>query len=392
MKPSPPNGDREFISVVIPTRNRCGTLEECLEALSLQTYPRDRFEVVVVDDGSTDGTRRLLEAMAARFPFLRHIAIEHGGPARARNAGVREARGPLILFTGDDCVASPSLLEEHARAHRLERNVAVLGAIAWHPDLDVTPFMEYVGRTHQFSFPIIEQERLSVSFGFFYTSNISVAKDLLLKAGLFDEEFTDAVYEDAELGYRLWRGGVRIIYRRRALTRHRHAVTLNDYIKRQVRLGKAGALFFRKHPELAQTLKVEEAASPEVRESFYDSVLRYYYAVGIQEGIESAGVRAAGPSAFLVPFDDILKKWSATVSDRLLRALKHERGKCAALWERLGREERLRRELEESIPRLKERNALQEGELRHYRDFADRVKATIPYRVYKSIRALLGRD
>ncbi|MEI6633344.1 MAG: glycosyltransferase [Chlamydiota bacterium] len=396
--------DRIRITVVIPTRNRAETLEKCLAAFRAQTLDPDRFEVVVVDDGSTDGTGELLNTIAGGMGNLGHLSQEPGGPAKARNMGIREAKYPLILLTGDDCIPSATLLEKHLAAHRESPRVAVLGHIAWHPDLEVTPFMEYVGRSHQFSFPIIAQERLSVPFGFFYTSNISVGKELLLRAGLFDEEFTDAVWEDAEMGYRLAKSGVRIVYDRRAVTFHYHPVTLSQYIDRQIRAGKAAAVFYRKHPECSDMLRMEDSVSPEIRENFYDTALKYYYAVGVQAGLAELNGKGFDMAGFRVPLEDTLESWSGRISARLLRHLRHETEHVMRLWrerdsvaeernrlaekrDRLVEELHLSRERADAI---EEKNRSLARELELHRVFAEKVKKSLPYRIYNALKALRG--
>lgn len=385
-----------FISVVIPTHNRKDILKKCLKAFRDQTYPQDRYEIIVVDDGSTDGTKKMLEETSKEMANLRYFIQEMGGPATARNLGIDKAKGPIILFTGDDCIPAKKLLEEHNRIHSKERNVAVLGHIDWHHDLEVTPFMEFVGKTHQFTFSMAEQERLNVTFSLFYTSNISVGKDMLIEAGLFDEDFRDAVYEDAEIGYRLWKLGLRIVYNRRALTYHHHPVTLEEYINRQIRAGKAAVICHQKHPEISDILRMEDAVSPEIRVNFYDSVLRYYYAIGIQTGLKKLREEGIDETKFMVSFDDILEKWRSKISDRLLRRLKHENENAKKLLEQLNNE-RMDREKEdrkknETIARLDGKNKFLEQELKSYREFADQVKATLPYRFYKSLKTFCGKE
>src|SRR5947209_6149687 len=105
-----------LLSIVVPTYNRSNSLRRLLLAIEEQTYPNDRFEVLVVDDGSTDGTPDILRHLVVRFA-LRLIEQAHGGPSAARNLGVANAGGELIVFLDDDVVPLPDLLLEHARSH-----------------------------------------------------------------------------------------------------------------------------------------------------------------------------------------------------------------------------------------------------------------------------------
>ena len=120
------------VSVVVPTHNRKEKLLACLDALARQSVLPQEFEVVVVDDGSTDGTREALEVR--RCPFaLRYFSQEAAGPGAARNLGIERAAGELVLFIGDDILADERLIEEHLLAHAAnpDPGAAVLGHIDW---------------------------------------------------------------------------------------------------------------------------------------------------------------------------------------------------------------------------------------------------------------------
>ncbi len=251
-------------SVVIPTFRRSGTLLCVLEALSRQTAPPE-FEVVVVDDGSGDDTRERLAAYRPAYPF-RFFSQENAGPASARNRGVREAGGRILLFLGDDTVPEAALLSVHARTHAEARPypVAVLGYTTWPQDRKVSPFLHHINEYGlQFGFGLIEDPE-SVPFNFFYTSNVSLPRQLLLEVGLFDTSFPHAAWEDIEVAYRLMQRGMRMLYRPAAVARHHHEITFASFRRRQEKAGEAAAIFYAKHPELGDFLAVPQArALPE---------------------------------------------------------------------------------------------------------------------------------
>ncbi len=133
------------MSVVVPTHNRKDKLSACLDALERQTVLPQEFEVIVVDDGSTDGTR---EALASRrFPFaVRYIRQEASGPAAARNLGIAESSGEHVLLIGDDILADERLIEEHLLGHAAnpDPDTAILGHIEWPVSMKPNAVMEYV--------------------------------------------------------------------------------------------------------------------------------------------------------------------------------------------------------------------------------------------------------
>jgi glycosyltransferase involved in cell wall biosynthesis len=252
-------------SVVIPTFRRTETLFPVLDALASQNDPPE-FEVVVVDDGSGDETLPRLGAYRPGYP-LRFFSQGNEGPASARNRGVREARGSIILFMGDDTVPEPPLLSIHARTHAEKRpyRVAVLGYTTWPRGLKVSPFLHHINEYGlQFGYGLI-QDAEAVPFNFFYTSNVSLPRELLLEVGLFDTSFPHAAWEDIEVAYRLMQRGMRMLYRPAAIARHHHDITFASFRLRQEKAGEAAAIFYRKHPELGDFLAVPQARLPPAR-------------------------------------------------------------------------------------------------------------------------------
>lgn len=240
------------VSVIIPTYNRCSHLRDCLSALSRQTSgPR---EVIVIDDGSTDGTPRLLAELAAgkSLPFaLKTVRQENSGPAAARNRGLELAAGNLIAFLGDDMIPEPGWLEKHISAHRQRGlSCAVCGFTDWDREgMPVSPLLEYINlHGHQFGFKHFRPGQ-EVPFTGFYTSNLTVPARFLEEVR-FDEWFRRAAFEDCELGYRLCYRGMRIIYEPGCLVRHRHRMTAGDFCLRQQRLGELWVEMVARWPQL----------------------------------------------------------------------------------------------------------------------------------------------
>jgi GT2 family glycosyltransferase len=241
-----------LLSVVLPTYNRRAILERCLSALGQQTLDAAQYEIVVVDDGSQDGTR---EWLRTRSDIRLIEQPRNAGPAAARNAGIKAARGDLVLFLGDDIVAPPRLLEQHVREHAqlADPHAAVLGYAPWGQQQEITPLMRYLfeGRSfQQFRYHAIRDPE-HVPYGFFYTCNLSLHRSFLLDYGLFDEEFRHAYGEDTELAYRLSQHGLRLVFRRELVAEHYHPTSYRQARKRTRVAGQVTALMARKHPELA---------------------------------------------------------------------------------------------------------------------------------------------
>lgn len=256
-----------MISIVVPTYNRADILRECLEHLMAQKsadgsdITPDRFEIIVVNDGGTDQTASVVETCIARSRVsVRYLEKKNEGQGIARNVGVREARGDVIIFIGDDILVEPDFVQKHLDFHALhpEISTGLLGYIEWDPRTPKTPLYTFMtngslilGRYggHQFAFEKLEG-KTEASYDFFYTSNISLKKDLLLQYP-FDESFLKYGWEDIELGYRLMmEAKFRLHYDRSIVGYHFHPMDEDGLKRRMYAIGKAAVVFDRKYPDL----------------------------------------------------------------------------------------------------------------------------------------------
>jgi GT2 family glycosyltransferase/glycosyltransferase involved in cell wall biosynthesis len=250
------------VSVVVPTHNRKEKLLACLDGLARQSVLAQEFEVLVVDDGSTDGTEEALTARSFLFA-VRYYRQEKSGPGSARNFGIEQAAGELVLFIGDDIVADERLLEEHLLAHASTPGpgIAILGHIEWPHGMLENAVMQYVcgDAALQFAYTLIP--RLSaLDHRFFYTSNISLKREFLLNAAdagiRFDPSFRHAAFEDSEFAFRLMPRGLQIRYAEKARAFHDHRMDLDSFAAREFRAGEMAVVFYRKHPGEEEQLQV----------------------------------------------------------------------------------------------------------------------------------------
>lgn len=245
-----------FFSVVIPTYDRKPILEKCLRAMEHQQYDpaliRD-YEIVVVDDGSTDGTVAWLQQHRAEFPHVRLLQQDHQGPAMARNLGVEKAIGDTIIFIDSDLVVTPIFLQSHAAA--LQQGQKTLGS-------DRLFTYGRVINTCNFDNPTAEPYKITdFSAAYFATGNVAIARHWLEEAGLFDTRFQLYGWEDLELGVRLKQLGLTLIKCPEAVGYHWHPpFALNQVprlIDKEIQRGRMGVLFYQKHPTWEVRLMIQ---------------------------------------------------------------------------------------------------------------------------------------
>jgi GT2 family glycosyltransferase len=239
------------LSVVIPTYRRHAVLAKTLEALERQSVPPERFEVVVVGDPIDDDPASVTAAVAPdRRPFTARV-LQRGarGASAARNVGWRAARAPLVLFLGDDIIATPRLLAEHLdwHAQRGGPDVGVLGHVRWARGIRITPLMRWLEYGIEFDYDGIAGDQ--ASWFNFYTSNISLRRALLEEIGGFDEQRFPFGYEDLDVGYRLQRRGFRLLYNASAIGDHFHPTDLDQWRSRMAATASAERRWVTRYPE-----------------------------------------------------------------------------------------------------------------------------------------------
>jgi len=237
-----------LISVVIPTYNRLPILKKCLDALENQflNYEIQYFEIVIVDDGSTDGTVDWLRNNIGTYPHLRLFEQSHGGPALGRNLGVEKSKGDLIVFIDSDLVVDRYFLRHHIdsllRAWQKfgNRKCFTYGSVV---------------NTSNFLNPQSEKHKIiDTSFAYFATGNVAISKEFILCVGLFDTSFSLYGWEDLELGERLKKIGTKLIKCPNAVGFHWHppfnCEQIDSLIAQEKERAKMALVFYKKHPNL----------------------------------------------------------------------------------------------------------------------------------------------
>ncbi|HSJ58342.1 MAG TPA: glycosyltransferase [Anaerolineae bacterium] len=253
------------ISIVIPAYHAAGTIDRCLQALSAQTIPRDRYEILVVDDGSADGTVERVRA----WPGIRLLPQPHAGAAAARNRGVAHARGQIVLFTDADCAPAHDWVERMTAPFQLEADGSRSRArahVVGTKGAYLTQQRELVARFVQLEYET-KYERMARhdTIDFVDTYSAGYRREILIENGGFDTTFPEASVEDQELSFRLARQGHPMLFVPDARVYHwGHPRNLGQYWRKKFRIGYWKVLVHRRHPDklvrdshTPQSLKVQ---------------------------------------------------------------------------------------------------------------------------------------
>lgn len=210
--------NKPTISVILPTYNRLNRLRQVLTALENQTYPLEDVEVIVVADGCRDGTVEYLHTLKTPLR-LRVDASVNQGVAAARNRGIHQATGELVVFIDDDVLPTPALLAEHQRVHAdSSAELVVLGPMLNPPDFKLSSWVAWEQAMLMKQYTDMQAGHWQPTPRQFYTGNASLARRHLLAVGGFDETFRRA--EDVELAYRLEQQGLRFVFHPEAIGYH----------------------------------------------------------------------------------------------------------------------------------------------------------------------------
>lgn len=250
-----------FVSVIIPTYNRKDSLLRTLESLSQQSYPHDRFEVIVVDDGGSDGTDQITQVA---YPFnLHYLRQANQGSAAARNNGAVQSRGDILLFIDDDMTLDAPYLA--AIVAQTAPGVVTMGLWQPYQPANATPFNRSVARRTEIMAahaPPVEQ----APFTECTSNNLAVQRQDFFRVGMWQDVLGDGptLWGDVEFGYRAWKGGCRFLRIAEAGIIHRdsHIVDLATACRRACHVSQIVQPLFALHPEIKSVLPMFRDKGP----------------------------------------------------------------------------------------------------------------------------------
>ena len=237
------------VSVILPTYNRLARLRRVLAGLARQSHPLEDVEVIIVSDGSTDGTDAYLAGLnGARVdeapPHVIPVFQPNGGVATARNAGLARAAGDLVLFIDDDVVPAPQLLAEHVATHAAQgQGVVVLGPMLTPPEFAMQPWVRWEQAMLVKQYDDMVAGHWAPTARQFYTGNTSLPRRYLVEAGGFDPAFRRA--EDVELAYRLADRGLRFVFNPNAVGYHYAERSFRSWLQIPYLYGRNDVIFTR---------------------------------------------------------------------------------------------------------------------------------------------------
>ena len=191
------------ISIVIPTYNRKKLLKRTLNSLFKQTYPRDKYEILVIDDGSTDETSEMIKELMRTHPELKYLRQRNRGPASARNQGIKKAKGRIVAFIDDDCIANRNWLMQIMNSFTDDSILGVEGKTETIKN-EITPFTHYV---------------LNERGGLYPSCNIAYRADILKDVKGFDGDYPYQWCEDVDLAFAVLNHG-KITFNPKVLITH----------------------------------------------------------------------------------------------------------------------------------------------------------------------------
>jgi GT2 family glycosyltransferase len=244
-----------LISLIIPTYQRRDSVTRLLHALDAQTLSPDLFEVLVIIDGSKDGTEELVAQ--TKVPYhLTSITQPNRGRAAACNTGIRNAQGELIVLLDDDMEPAPEFLSAHWMTHQGSKRLGVVGAVPVRIRPASPLISYYIAERFGQHLERLSQPGYQLNLRDFYSGNFSIRKEHLLEVGLFDEDFKIYGNEDLELALRLRKAGIALRYCEKALAFQNYEKDFSALARDNLAKGKTAVLFVRKYPEVSSELKI----------------------------------------------------------------------------------------------------------------------------------------
>jgi len=230
-------GKNSSISVVVPSFNNEKTIRKCIESLASQNYPRNLYDIIVVDNFSKDKTEKICKEFK-QVRFVKKVS----SPAQARNHGARIAKGKIILFTDSDCVLPKNLLQKVIDNFRKYDIAGVGGSYkTLNKENYVARYTGYeIGWRH---------DKQSKETDFLGTYCCAYRRDIFLKYGGFDETFKIASGEDPELSFKIFNAGHKLMFDNSMFVWHVHPSALKIYLRQQFWRAYWRVNLYKKHPD-----------------------------------------------------------------------------------------------------------------------------------------------
>ena len=253
-----------LVSIIIPTRNRPEHLQQCLAAITELDYARDKFEVIVVDDGSSTQLDPIVDLFSTKINLLL-LKQDHAGPAAARNRGVQAAKGEHLVFTDDDCRPTPGWLATLTNFLSIKPDSMIGGEI-----LNALPGNLFSSASQALvSYLYFYYNKNSKEAHFFTANNIALSKKCFLAVGGFHQEWGIAAAEDREFCDRWLLSGYQMTYAPEAVIYHAHPMSLTGFWDQQFNYGRGAHFFHRtRNRRNQEPMKFEPL-------SFYLNLIRY---------------------------------------------------------------------------------------------------------------------
>ena len=256
--------NRPFISIIIPTYERPERLAVCLKSLGRLDYPRERFEVIVVDDGSRQAPENVIAEFYGDFD-VRLLTQIHAGPATARNTGAAQAKGEFLAFTDDDCEPAADWLQTLAQRFAETPNCAIGGRAL--NGLPGNPFSTASQMLIDYLYNYCNSNHRRARF--LASNNLALPAERFRTIGGFDTNFPCAAGEDRELCDRWRHHGYGMIYAPEVVVQHSHFLRYQSFCKQHFNYGRAALYFHQVRARRGQRrIKLEPLR-------FYLNLLRY---------------------------------------------------------------------------------------------------------------------
>ena len=225
-----------MVSIVVPVYNAYETIKECIESILDNDYPKELTEILAIDDGSTDKTLELLEEI--KDNRLKILVQDHGGPAKARNLGIHESKGDIIIFTDSDCISPKDWLKK--MTERIKEDKVIGGGIEPSEGYTIWERFEQNRRDRLYG----KEEKTA---DLLPSCNLAVKKEILNEVNGFDERFKYASWEDYDLCNRIHAKGYSIYYYPDIHILHKHSTTFKGILKKAYTHGRENILYKKIH-------------------------------------------------------------------------------------------------------------------------------------------------